>query len=84
MILAVFIVAVAFGAETEFQVIPVLFCPAAHSAFMLCHTRCHFGMDCFLKLLPPVHLFWIDMVVIPGGKKENNEVQQGCNDHHSD
>ena len=84
MILTVFVIAVAFGTEAELQVIPVLLCPAAYGAFMLCHTRCHFGMDCLLELLPPVYFFRIDMAVIPGGKKEHDKVQQGRDDHHPD
>ena len=37
MLLAVFIIAIAFGTEPEFQIRPVPFRPAANGAFMPCN-----------------------------------------------
>ena len=51
MILAVFIIAVAFGAETEFQVFPVPLCPAADGAFV------------FGNRSVPVHLAMMDRLL---------------------
>ena len=56
MILAIFVITVAFGAKTELQARIVLFRPAADRTFM---SR-NFGSAfvCFsLKLRPAVHLF---------------------------
>ena len=74
MILAIFIIAVAFGAETEFQTGIVLIGPAADGALMLCDLigLMHLG----LKLLPADHLLRSHMPH-PGPKPEDDEIQKG-------
>ena len=83
MILAIFIIAVAFGAEAKFQMFSVLLCSSADRTFMLGYSRCHLRMDCFLKLLPSVNLSRSHMVVISGSKEENDKIQQGSKNGHA-
>lgn len=75
VILAVFVVPVAFGAEPEFQIRPVPLCPAADSAFV------PGNIFCLPHLLPvdlfSMHFFWRHPLIIPCTEKENQEIQQG-------
>ncbi len=78
MLLAVFIIAIAFGTEPEFQIRPVPFRPAANGAFMPCNIlRLPHLLPVYLL---PVDFLWGHPMVIPCGKKENQEVHQGCED----
>ncbi len=73
MILAVFIISIAFGAETEHQIIPVLFRAAADRAFM--SSRVLLSLLYTLRIRPPaVNLFRIITAHIPHSKEENQEV----------
>ena len=80
MVLAVFIIALAFRAETELQIIPILLRPPADGAFM-------FGNALRLAHLLPVNLFPANLMgrnpaVIPGAEKENQEIHdRGYNCH---
>src|SRR5699024_905210 len=82
MILAVFIISIAFGAETEHQIIPVLFRAAADRAFM--SSRVLLSLLYTLRIRPPaVNLFRIITAHIPHSKEENQEVSKGNKSHHA-
>ena len=67
MLLAVFIIAIAFGTEPEFQIRPVPFRPAANGAFMPCNIlRLPHLLPVYLL---PVDFLWGHPMVIPCGKK---------------
>jgi hypothetical protein len=58
MILAVFIIAFTFGAEPEFQMIPVLLGSSADRTFMLRDAAARLYLfHIALELIAPVHLF---------------------------
>ena len=75
MLLAIFIIPVAFGAETEFQIRAVQLRPPANRAFMLGHPRIplHFPP----VFLPPFYLFGRHMDMVFAGYPKYYEVKQG-------
>ena len=67
MILAIFVVAVTFGAETELQIRIVLFCPSTDGTFVSCDFRpSSIGFSFELRLA--VHLFRRDTAAMQSVK----------------
>ena len=84
MILAVFVIALTLGAETEFQRRIVEFRPAADSALVLCAARISlWSAHIRLELLPSVHLVRRITLEIPGGEEENDKVEERHKNRHS-
>ncbi len=78
MILAIFVISVAFRTEAKFQIVPVQLCAAADGTFMLCNAfrRCA-ALDLLMKMLSSAELFWRDAPDIPVHQKEDQEVGEG-------
>ena len=87
MILTVFIIAIAFGTETKFQIWIILLSSAADGTFMLCNGTILPGTALWLhstaKFVASVNLFGIITLKIPRSQKINNKIQKGCNDQYS-
>ena len=84
MILTVFVIALALGAETEFQRRIVKFRPAADSTLVLRTAR--ISLRCShvcLKLLASVHLVRRIALEVSGGEEENNKVEERHKNRHS-
>ena len=85
MILTVFVIALALGAETEFQRRIVEFRPAADS-ITLCFAPpaypCGLRISAF-ELLPSVHLVRRIALEVSGGEEENNKVEERHKNRHS-
>ena len=77
MILTVFVIALALGAETEFQRRIVKFRPAADSTLVLRTARISLrSAHVCLKLLASVHLVRRIALEVSGGEEENNKVEK--------
>lgn len=74
MLLAVLIISVAFGAETELQRRIILVRPSADRAFMLCNLG--IALDFMPKFRPSSDLLRRHMDMASGGKEKDNEIQQ--------
>ena len=75
MILAVFIIAVAFGTEAEHQIVSILFCASADRTFM--HRSILLPLLHALGIGPsPVNLFRIVAAHAPHSEKENQEISE--------
>ena len=74
MFLTIFIVSIAFGTETKFQIVPVIFCSATNCTFMFCYIWCHLWMNRLLKLLFSVYFTWRNRFIISCHKEENNKI----------
>ena len=74
MVLAIFIITEAFGAETEFQRGIILFRSAADGAFMLGNSCRRLGL--FFKFMSPFHLFWGHMDMVPACQEKYHKVKQ--------
>ena len=84
MILTVFVIALALGAETEFQRRIVKFRPAADSTLVLRTARIALrSSHVCLKLLAPVHLVRRIALEVSGGEEENNKVEERHKNRHS-
>lgn len=73
MILAIFVIAVAFGTESEFQMIPVLLRSAAYRTLVFCNIYLA-PMNCLLICLLPADFFGAVTPHVPCRKEEYNEV----------
>lgn len=85
MILTVFVIALALGAETEFQRRIVKFRPAADSTLVLRTAR---HIPAVFACLPsnfwaPVHLVRRIALEVSGGEEENNKVEERHKNRHS-
>ena len=78
MVLAILIISIAFGTETEFQRRIILFRSSADRTFMFGNTGG--GMSLPFEFLPALHLSWRHMDMISAGQEENKEIQQGGTD----
>ena len=77
MILTVFVIALALGAETEFQRWIVKFRPAADSTLVLRTARISLrSSHVCLKLLASVHLVRRIALEVSSGEEENNKVEK--------
>ena len=84
MILTVFVIALALGAETEFQRRIVEFRPAADSTLVLRTARISLrSAHVCLELLPSVHLVRRIALEVSGGEEENNKVEERHKNRHS-
>ena len=84
MILTVFVIALALGAETEFQRRIVEFRPAADSTLVLRAARISlWSAHIRLELLPSVHLVRRIALEVSGGEEENNKVEELHKNRHS-
>ena len=92
MLAAIFVVAVAFGAETEFQFRIGELRPAADRAFMLCNGRTlpsvyrmepapHIGIRGPSEAVPPVHLMGSKAGKILCAKVKDQKIQKRYQDH---
>ena len=79
MLLAVFVVSVPLGTETELHLRAVHLRPAADRAFMFGDAAA--APDIPFNLLPPVYLLRIQVHHIPGSKEENNKIKQRRQNH---
>lgn len=75
MLLTVFIVAVALGTKSKFQLRIGLVRPAADSAFVLCDRRVAVYLP-FIFILP-LHLLRTADNAVPRGKEKDDKVKQG-------
>lgn len=88
MILAVFIVSVAFGAETEFQVVSVKLCPAAYRAFVLCYGTAApaspgIWLHVLFEIIPSFKFARRYPPVIPRYQEEDDKIQQRSQNSYS-
>ena len=74
MLLAVLIISVAFGAETELQHRIILVRPSADRTLMFCDLR--IALDFMPELRPSLHLLRRHMDMASGGKEKDDEIQQ--------
>ena len=74
MLLAVFKIAVALGAEAELQVGIIILRLSAHGAFMLCHLGS--PPDILPELHPPLHLPGRHVNMVSGTEEKDNKIQQ--------
>ena len=89
MILAVFIISVAAGAETKFQIGIVQLCTSTDGAFMLgnCTAPClrtSLGLHASAELLSSADLLRIVPAQVFRSEIEQDKIQQGCHNrnHH--
>src|SRR5699024_103146 len=91
MVLTVFIIAVAFGTETELQIRIVLLCTPADGTFMLGNAagfRVYpASVHSLLKIPPPLHFLRPETAHTSSGKEEKYKIQERShngNCHHPD
>ena len=75
MILAILVIPVTFGAETEFQIRIILIRLAADGTFVFGDLG--ISLNVLLKLRPPFDLLGIQMHMAPAAQEENQEIQKG-------
>ena len=73
MILAIFVVAVAFRTETELQARIVLFRPAADRTFMFGNPGG--SMSLLFEIMSPFHLLRRHVDMVSAGQEEYNKIE---------
>ncbi len=88
MILAILVISITFGTETEFQIGIVLFCLSAYCTFVFCHYSAARLLSSarWLHSLPKIvssfDFFRIVSAQVSGAEEINNKIEQGCKNRH--
>ena len=81
MILTIFIISIAFGTKTELQIRIIQFCPSTNRTFVACDT---FRLLYLTVIRPlPVYFFWRYTAIVACTEKENQEIQNRCDNSNS-
>ena len=82
MLLTIFVISIAFGAESEFQIISVFLCPATNGTFMGSDTLFAIFLTPHLSL-PAMDFLGRIAMQTPHTKEKENKIPQGKKSHQA-